>query len=92
MVGAGSPQVSRRLVAALADLRRVALPERIEVLDEQLELLRAATVEAMTTIGMSAKRSIPTAKGSAPPRLSVPSDTDRLELGDIGPGAQLVQA
>ena len=47
MVGAGSPQVSRRLVAALADLRRVALPERIEVLDEQLELLRAATVEAM---------------------------------------------
>jgi hypothetical protein len=34
-------------VAALADLRRVALPERIEVLDEQLELLRAATVEAM---------------------------------------------
>ena len=47
MVGAGSPQVSRRLAAALADLRRVALPERIEVLDEQLELLRAATVEAM---------------------------------------------
>jgi 5S rRNA maturation endonuclease (ribonuclease M5) len=31
----------------LADLRRVALPERIEVLGEQLELLRAATVEAM---------------------------------------------
>ena len=47
MAGAGSPQVSRRLVAALMDLRRVALPERIEVLDEQVELLRAATVEAM---------------------------------------------
>ena len=47
MAGAGSPQVSRRLVAALMDLRRVALPERIEVLDEQAELLRAATVEAM---------------------------------------------
>ena len=47
MAGAGSPQVSRRLVAALTDLRRVALPERIEVLDEQLGLLRAATVEAM---------------------------------------------
>jgi uncharacterized membrane protein len=47
MAGAGSPQVSRRLVAALKDLRRVALPGRIEVLDEQAELLRAATVEAM---------------------------------------------
>ena len=47
MAGAGSPQVTRRLVAALMDLRRVALPERIEVLDEQARLLRAATVEAM---------------------------------------------
>ena len=47
LAGAGSPQVSRRLVAALMDLRRIALPERIEALDEQLGLLRAATVEAM---------------------------------------------
>ncbi|MGZ5344971.1 MAG: DUF2254 family protein, partial [Actinomycetota bacterium] len=47
MVGAGSPQVSRRLLAALMDLRGFALPERIEVLDEQAVLLRAATVEAM---------------------------------------------
>jgi uncharacterized membrane protein len=47
MAGAGSPQVSRRLVAALMDLRRVALPERIEVLDEQAARLRAATVEAI---------------------------------------------
>ena len=47
MAGAGSPQIARRLVAALTDLRRVALPERIEVLDEQLALLRAATLEVM---------------------------------------------
>ena len=47
MAGAGSPQVSRRLVDALMDLRCVALPERIEVLDEQRALLGAATVEAM---------------------------------------------
>ena len=47
MAGAGSPQVSRRLLAALADLRQVALPQRIQVLDEQAALLRAATVEAM---------------------------------------------
>ena len=47
MAGAGSPQVSRRLIAALTDLRRVALPERIEALDEQTRLLRAATSQAM---------------------------------------------
>ena len=47
MAGAGSPQVSRRLVAALMDLRDVALPERIQVLDEQAALLRAATIQAI---------------------------------------------
>ena len=47
MAGAGSPQVSRRLVAALTDLLRVALPERVGVLEEQLALLHAATEEAM---------------------------------------------
>ncbi len=47
IAGAGSPQVSRRLVAALTDLRSIALPERIDVLDEQLAQLRAATTEAM---------------------------------------------
>ena len=50
MAGAGSPQVSRRLVAASIDLRRVVLPERIEVIDEQVELLRAATVEGAATV------------------------------------------
>ena len=48
MAGAGSPQVSRRLVAALTDLRRMALPDRIHVLDEQLELLRAGVQQNMT--------------------------------------------
>jgi uncharacterized membrane protein len=47
MAGAGSPQVSRRLIAALEDLRGVAIPERIVALDEQARLLRAATGEAM---------------------------------------------
>jgi uncharacterized membrane protein len=47
IAGAGSPQVSRRLIAALSDLRGIALPERIDVLDEQLALLRAATTEAI---------------------------------------------
>jgi uncharacterized membrane protein len=45
LAGAGSPQVTRRLKAALVDLRSVALPERIEILDLQLDLL-AASAEA----------------------------------------------
>jgi uncharacterized membrane protein len=47
MAGAGSPQVSRRLVDALIDLRGVALSGRRQVLDTQMSLLRTATVEAM---------------------------------------------
>jgi uncharacterized membrane protein len=47
MAGAGSPQVSRRLKEALIDLKSVALPERVPVLDEQLELLEAATASRM---------------------------------------------
>ncbi len=47
MAGAGSPQVVRRLSAALADLRSIALPERIPILEQQLELLVGATEAAM---------------------------------------------
>ncbi|HUQ22067.1 MAG TPA: DUF2254 domain-containing protein [Gaiellaceae bacterium] len=47
MAGAGSPQVSRRLKAALTDLRSIAPPDRAEILDRQLELLVAATEAAM---------------------------------------------
>jgi uncharacterized membrane protein len=47
MAGAGSPQVSRRLKAALDDLRSIAAPERTAILDEQLDLLATATETAM---------------------------------------------
>jgi uncharacterized membrane protein len=47
LAGAGSPQVSRRLVAALTDLRQIALPDRVEALDDQLELLRSGVEAAM---------------------------------------------
>ena len=47
MAGAGSPPVARRLAAALRDLRSIALPERLAVLDDQLDLLMAATTTAM---------------------------------------------
>ncbi len=47
MAGAGSPQVSRRLKAALEDLRTIVPLQRLSVLDEQLDLLTAATEAAM---------------------------------------------
>ena len=39
--------VSRRLKAALADLKSIAPPDRVQVLDLQLELLEAATTSLM---------------------------------------------
>jgi uncharacterized membrane protein len=47
MAGAGSPQVARRLNAALQDLRSVAPPERIGIIDLQLDLLRTATESSL---------------------------------------------
>jgi uncharacterized membrane protein len=49
LVGAGSPQVPRRLKAALTDLRSIAPSERVAVIDHQLELLAAATEAAIRT-------------------------------------------
>src|SRR4051794_16237593 len=46
MVGAGSPQVARRLRAALEDLKTVAPPERRPPLDRQLEMLDDAVRRA----------------------------------------------
>ena len=48
MVGAGSPQVTRRLKDALSDLRSMAPGERVGIIDQQLELLAAATEASMT--------------------------------------------
>ena len=48
LAGAASPQVTRRLQAALEDLKTVALQERIPVLDSQLELLASSTRDAVS--------------------------------------------
>jgi uncharacterized membrane protein len=48
MAGAGSPQVARRLRAALEDLLSVAPPERRSPLEEQLDLLQSG-IEASTS-------------------------------------------
>ncbi|CAN5575250.1 DUF2254 domain-containing protein [soil metagenome] len=47
LAGAGSPQVTRRLRAALEDLKTVALPDRVPALDRHLELLERSTGEAV---------------------------------------------
>jgi uncharacterized membrane protein len=47
LAGVGSPQVTRRLKAALTDLRSIAPPERVAALDRQLDLLASA---ATTTL------------------------------------------
>ena len=47
MAGSASPQVSRRLKAALLDLVSVAPPDRRTVLEEQLESLEAATTASL---------------------------------------------
>jgi uncharacterized membrane protein len=46
LAGASEPQVSRRMCAALADLKSVAPPDRQEPLDRQLRLLDAAVRRA----------------------------------------------
>jgi uncharacterized membrane protein len=48
MAGAGSPQVSRRLKAALLDLRSIAPANRVGVIDDQLDLLTTATEASMS--------------------------------------------
>ena len=64
-VGAGSPQVSRRLRAALEDLREVAPPERRAVLEEQLSLFTASAHASIVQ----------------PMDLALALDPDRLGLG-----------
>jgi uncharacterized membrane protein len=52
LAGASSPQVSRRLINALEDLRVVALPDRRPPIEEQLRLLRAAVRQAAEDGGL----------------------------------------
>ncbi len=47
MAGAGSPQVARRLNAALTDLKWFAPPDRVPILDLQSDLLATATKSLM---------------------------------------------
>ena len=48
LAGAGSPQVTRRLKAALTDLRSIAPPERVGIVDLQLDLLSTTTEASLS--------------------------------------------
>lgn len=74
MVGAGSPQVSRRLQAAIQDLLTVVPPERSPVLEEQLVLLTRATDEAFAARrdGAMAKQPDAAGIGTTPPSAVAP--------------------
>lgn len=47
LAGAGSPQVARKLTAVLTDLRSIAPPERVDVIDRQLRRLATAAETAL---------------------------------------------
>jgi uncharacterized membrane protein len=91
LAGAGSPQVARRLRAALEDLRTVGPPERRPPLDRQLELLDravrrsyddAADIEAALVPDMQGIGSGPDVM-SHPPRPASPAARDiRRRLAD----------
>jgi uncharacterized membrane protein len=51
LAGAASPPVTRRLKAALIDLKSIAPPERVDVIDRQLERLAAAVTTALDNEG-----------------------------------------
>ena len=92
LAGAGSPQVARRLRAALEDLRTVAWPERRPPLDRQLELLDEAVrraydddadVDAALVPDMQGIGSGPDVMPRAPLRSASPAPRDiRRPLAD----------
>ena len=64
LAGARSPQVSRRLTAALEDLLEVVPPARRAVVQEQLDLLRGAVRDIGLATVTRPWRSPPMCKGS----------------------------
>jgi uncharacterized membrane protein len=88
LAGAGSPQVARRLRAALEDLRTVAPPERQPPLERQLELLDAAVRRAYADDADVQAALVPDMQGigsgpdvmSHPPRAASPTREIRRPL------------
>jgi uncharacterized membrane protein len=86
LVGAGSPQVARRLRAALLDLRTVASPERRPPLDRQLDLLDEAVRRAYADSADVDAALVPDMQGigSGPDLMSHPPRSAASPARDIG--------
>ena len=91
LAGAGSPQVARRLRAALEDLRTVTSPERRPPLDRQLKLLEEgvrrayhddADVDAALVPDMQGIGSGPDVMSHPPRSASPPARDVRRPLAD----------
>ena len=91
LAGAGSPQVARRLRAALEDLRTVTSPERRPPLDRQLKLLDEAVrraydddadVDAALVPDMQGIGSGPDVMSHPPSSASQPAPDIRRPLAD----------
>lgn len=77
LAGAGSPQVARRLRAALEDLLSVATPDRHEPLQRQLRLLDAGVAGSFDNDDDAAAMSYPDAQGlGSGPDLMQTMDTE----------------
>jgi uncharacterized membrane protein len=63
LAGAGSPQVARRLLAALDDLTRVVPADRLPALDRQRELLGAQAQDQYADVRDTAAALVPDAQG-----------------------------
>jgi uncharacterized membrane protein len=80
LAGAASPQVTRRLRAALEDLLSVAPPDRHEPLQRQLRLLDAGVHESFHNDDDAAAMSYPDAQGiGSGPDLLQPMNPDRFD-------------
>ena len=86
LAGAGSPQVARRLRAALEDLRTVAWPERRPPLDRQLELLEEAVRRAYDADVDADAALVPDMQGIGSGRdvMSHPPDSASPQAPDVG--------
>jgi uncharacterized membrane protein len=85
LAGAGSPQVARRLRAALEDLRTVVSPERRPPLERQLKLLDDAVRRAFTDDADVEAALVPDMQGigSGPDVMSHPSRSASPPAPDI---------
>jgi uncharacterized membrane protein len=85
LAGAGSPQVARRLRAALEDLRRVTSPERRPPLDRQLKLLEEGVRRAYSDNADVDAALVPDMQGigSGPDVTSPPPRSPSPPTGDI---------